>query len=240
MKIGEQLMDLERRETFADWYTRTWLDDKPDAYLVKLTERADRYAVVHVSTVGGCWDVSAGIVDLARASYVDVRRAMGFSCERENLELTNEPGAATENEIAMLLFAEDPERWGTVRWSGHATDEALVPIVARAVERILPSAPLEVCPRCLERTGGIVEPGTGRCFALELKRDLRVGGMTWEKNSNSPDPGLCDVLRSDCAPHHLVAYYGDTPPPRPCSPICLLPADAIEVWTVDHGSDGDE
>jgi hypothetical protein len=100
-------------------------------------------------------------------------------------------------------------------------------------------APPEVCPLCLERTGGVAEPPVGQRFALELTRDLRVGGMTWEENSDSIDPGLCDVLRSDFAPHHLIAYYGDSPPPRACSPICQLPADAIEVWTIDE-SDGAE
>jgi len=154
----------------------------------------------------------------------------------------------------VATFIQTPGVWGiTAHHEGeshiteHYTQEAaLLAVMLRALgvevidDRPEP-APLEVCPRCLERTGGIAEPGTGNCFALELKRDLRVGGMTWAKNSESVGPdGLCDVLRSMHAPHHLVTYYGAGDPPRPCSPICLLPADAIEVWTVDDGSDGDE
>lgn len=103
-----------------------------------------------------------------------------------------------------------------------------------------PVAVLAVCPRCLKRTGGIAELPEGRRFALELKRDLRIGTLTWEQSSDAADPSLCDVLRSDFAPHHLVAYYGDSAPPRPCSPICQLPADAIEVWTVDGENEADE
>jgi hypothetical protein len=101
-------------------------------------------------------------------------------------------------------------------------------------------APPEVCPLCLERTGGVAEPGEGQRFALELTRDLRVGGMTWGANSDSIDPGLYDVRRSDFAPHHLIAYFGDSPPPRACSPICQLPADAIEVWTIDESDEAEE
>jgi len=227
MEIGEQLLALEENEVLAEWYVRT-MPDVGAAYLVKLTERPDTYAVVSVLSDNGRWTVLAGCVDLTKASYVDVRRALEFSCGDPGLELTNELGQPTESEVSMCLFAEDPERWEERRWTGHAITELLTPIVERAIERLLPSAPPEVCPACLERTGGIAVPPFGQHFAVELHEPVRVGGRVWSATDAAEEPGLYPVERSELAPHHLVAVHEGQR-----QPVCLLPAAKVDVWTVD-------
>lgn len=239
MEIGEQLLALETAETLADWYVRVLLAEGR-AYLVKLTTKPDLYAVVDVTAASNAWDVAAGYVDLTEASWVDVRRALEYTCGIPDLELTSEAGQPTENEIAMLLFAEEPARWTVHTQHADLRLRTAASLIAHAVERLIPTAPPEVCPRCLERTGGVAVPPEGQDFALELTRDVHIGGLVWARNSATVVPPLCTVVRSEHAPHHLVAYYGDAPPPRPCSPICQLPADAIEVWTVDESEEASE
>jgi hypothetical protein len=108
-------------------------------------------------------------------------------------------------------------------------------VIAELLPADEPEPAPEVCPDCLGRTGGVAEPPAGQCFMLELKREVKVGGVTWPANSEGGE--LLNVARSPLAPYHFVAYYGDNPPPRSCSPVCKLPADAIEIWMADEGQD---
>jgi hypothetical protein len=224
MEIGKQLLDLEQNETLAGWYVRVLLDEGA-AYLVKLTEHADVYAVVSVLSDNDRWTLLAGFVDLAKASYVDVRRAFEFSCGVPTLELTDDPA---ESEIVMLLFAEDTERWEDRRWTGYAATEPLAPLVERALDRLVPSAPPEVCSACLERTGGVAVPPFGQHFAVGLAEPIRVGGRVWGAADDAEEPGLYPVERSDLAPYHLVAVNDEQR-----QPVCMLPAAKVEVYTVD-------
>jgi hypothetical protein len=93
------------------------------------------------------------------------------------------------------------------------------------------AAPLEVCPSCVARTGGIAEPPEGQHFAVALEWPVRVGGRIWPDSDDvreGGEQGLYPVARSALAPYHLVARHGEQR-----QPLCRLPAGSVDVLIVD-------